>query len=432
MKNNRKLVYIIAGLLLLILGIWAARTYFGVGAATTSFRTVALERGEIIQTVTANGALSAVQTVDVGSEVSGKIVELYADYNSIVTNGQMLAKLDDSSYLRQQEQGEAEVESAKASLKLAEANFRRAKELLDLELISQSDFDQSEATLAQARATLRMREASLDKVMVDIEKTTIFSPMDGVVISRAVDVGQTVAASLNAPTLFTLAQDLRHMRIEAEISEADVGGVEEGQEVTFTVDAYPDRQFTGIVSQVRFEPVTVQNVVNYIAIVEVENADLKLRPGMTANASVVTAKRENALRLPNAVLRFRPPTDVTVEEDSAAARPERPSGPPPEGMGPPPGDGPGFPGDMPPRTAEAAPKSSSSARTVYVTGGKGALKKVRVQTGITDGSWTEVLGGLKPGDEVVSGIMTEQDHARSAAQGANNNNPFMPSGPPRR
>lgn len=184
--------------------------------------------GEIVQTVTANGALGAVQTVLVGSEVSGKIVELFADYNSAVTNGQVLAKLDASTYERQMEQSEAELESARASLKLAEANYRRAKELRELELVSQADYDQAEASLAQSRASLRMREASLNKVKVDLEKTTIFSPMDGVVISRAVDVGQTVAASLNAPTLFTLAQDLRQMRIEAQISEADVGAWRRG------------------------------------------------------------------------------------------------------------------------------------------------------------------------------------------------------------
>ncbi|NCC95121.1 MAG: efflux RND transporter periplasmic adaptor subunit, partial [Opitutae bacterium] len=308
-------------------------------AGAAGYQTQALERGEIVQTVTANGALGAVQTVMVGSEVSGKIMELFADYNSTVTNGQVLAKLDASTYERQLDQAQAELESATASLKLAEANFRRAKELRELELVSQADFDQAEASLAQARASLRMREASLSKVQVDLEKTTIFSPMDGVVISRAVDVGQTVAASLNAPTLFTLAQDLRQMRIEAQISEADVGGVAEGQRVTFTVDAFPALTFTGTVSQVRFEPVTVQNVVNYMAIVDVENPDLKLRPGMTANAAVETARREHVLRLPNAALRFRPPDGAAA---AAAEAPEPPRGPPDMADRPVPGEGPGL------------------------------------------------------------------------------------------
>ncbi|HPT17778.1 MAG TPA: efflux RND transporter periplasmic adaptor subunit, partial [Kiritimatiellia bacterium] len=312
-KKSKAWLYWIFTLAALGGGAWAwfhFRSANGNGTAT--FKTAALERGDVVQTVTANGALGAVQTVAVGSEVSGKIVALFADYNSTVTNGQVLAQLDASTYERQVEQSEAELASAQASLKLAEANFRRAEELKALALVSQADYDQSEAALAQARASLQVKEASLSKARVDLEKTTIYSPMDGVVISRAVDVGQTVAASLNAPTLFTLAQDLRAMRIEAQISEADVGGVAEGQTVTFAVDAYPTLTFTGQVNQVRYEPVTNQGVVNYVAIVDVDNADLKLRPGMTANASVVTAKRENVLRLPNAALRFRPPDGVAV------------------------------------------------------------------------------------------------------------------------
>ncbi|MDR0994074.1 MAG: efflux RND transporter periplasmic adaptor subunit [Verrucomicrobiota bacterium] len=400
MKKGHRFIVLALAIGLAIGGFWFWRNRAGALGGRTEYRTLPVDRGEIVQTVTANGALGAVRTVDVGSEVSGTIMELMADYNSIVTNGQVLAKLDDSTYQRQLQQGEAEVESARASLKLAQANFNRAQELLDLELLSQSDYDQAEASLAQAQATLRMREASLDKVRVDLEKTTIYSPMDGVVISRAVDVGQTVAASLNAPTLFLLAQDLRRMRIEAEISEADVGGVEEGQAVSFTVDAYADLTFTGVVSQVRFEPVTVQNVVNYIAIVDVQNADLKLRPGMTANASVVTARREKALRLSNSALRFRPPEGAIVAE------------PPPRG----------------PLGGETA-GPASGMRTVYVVEGPGLLRRVPIATGITDGSWTEVLGGLSEGDAVAVGILTAQD--RADAPSSSTPSPFMP-GPPRR
>jgi HlyD family secretion protein len=413
---------------------WWFRYGAGNGDGTTQYRTQALERGDIVQTVTANGALGAVQTVLVGSEVSGKIVELFADFNSAVTNGQVLAKLDASTYERQLEQAQAELESSTASLKLAEANFRRAKELRELDLVSQADYDQAEASRAQARASLRMREAALSKVQVDLEKTTIFSPMDGVVISRAVDVGQTVAASLNAPTLFTLAQDLRQMRIEAQISEADVGGVAEGQRVTFTVDAYPARTFTGTVSQVRFEPVTVQNVVNYIAIVDVENPDLKLRPGMTANAAVETARRENVLRLPNAALRFRPPDGAAVA--AAEETPETLRGPPDMADRPVPGEGPGLGlglglGLGAPLGASGRPSvpRGDALRTVYVRGEGGRLAAREVATGITDGSWTEVAGpGLQEGDRIVTGILSEPERRAPAA---GNSSPFMP-GPPRR
>jgi HlyD family secretion protein len=386
---------------------WLGR---GEEADARRYRTAAAERGEIVQTVTANGALRAVQTVAVGSEVSGKIVELFADYNSAVTNGQVLARLDASTYERQLEQARAELESARASLKLAEANFRRSKELRELALVSQADFDQAEAGLAQARASLRMREASLSKVEVDLEKTTILSPMDGVVISRAVDVGQTVAASLNAPTLFTLAQDLRRMRIEAQISEADVGGVAEGQEVEFTVDAYPLRTFAGVVSQVRYEPVVVQNVVNYVAIVDVENGDLALRPGMTANAAVTTARREDALRLSNAALRFRPPEGAVVAEAAGAGD---------ENAG-------GRRG----RDGRKGREEGGTMRTVYVVDGDGRLAERSVATGITDGRWTELLGGgVAEGEWLATGIATADDGA--AAGRDNGRSPFMPSMPRR-
>ena len=411
-------------------GAWAWFHFRGAnGNGTAQYKTVALERGDIVQTVTANGELGAVQTVTVGSEVSGKIVELLADYNSAVTNGQVLARLDASTYERQLEQAQAELESAKASLKLAEANFKRAQELLDLNLLSQADYDQAEATLAQARASLQVREASLSKVEVDLEKTTIFSPMDGVVISRAVDVGQTVAASLNAPTLFTIAQDLRQMRIEAQISEADVGGVAEGQAVNFTVDAYPARMFTGLVSQVRFEPVTNQGVVNYVAIVDVDNGDLKLRPGMTANASVVTAKRENALRLPNAALRFRPPEGVAVTEPEKPERPVgaegRPAGEPREHSGS--WQRSEGHGDWQGREhREGTGQSAATRKNVYVLDEKGGLRAQPVELGITDGTWSEVASPtLKEGDLIVTGTQTATSGKETASK-SGSSSPFMP------
>ena len=415
-------------------GAWAwfhFRSADGAGAAT--FKTMALERGDLVQTVTANGALGAVQTVTVGSEVSGKIVALFADYNSPVTNGQALAQLDASTYERQVEQAEAELASAQASLKLAEANFRRAEELKALELVSQADYDQSEATLAQARASLQVKEASLSKARVDLEKTTIYSPMDGVVISRAVDVGQTVAASLNAPTLFTLAQDLRAMRIEAQISEADVGGVAEGQAVTFAVDAYPTLTFTGQVDQVRFEPVTNQGVVNYVAIVDVDNGDLKLRPGMTANASVITAQRENVVRLPNAALRFRPPEGAAVappehgEQAAAGAEADRADGRAGRSRN---GEwrrdhGGGEGGGHARQNGDGG--GDANRKTVYLLDGKGGLRMQPVDLGISDGTWTEITSpDPKEGERVVIGI---QSASEKETVKAGSGSPFMPRPP---
>ncbi len=420
----------------------AAWLHFRTAAAsgTAQFATAAVDRGDILQTVTANGSLEAVQTVDVGSEVSGKIVELFADYNSAVTNGQLLARIDDSSYLRSREQCQAELDAAEASLKLAEANFRRAEELHASSLLSRADYDDAEAALSQARASLRMRKAALDKVLVDISKTLIYSPMDGMVLSRAVDVGQTVAASMTTPVLFTLARDLRQMRIEAEVSEADVGGVAEGQEVSFSVDAFPERTFSGTVSQVRYEPVTSQNVVNYIAIVDVLNEDLKLRPGMTANATITTEKRANVLRIPSAALRFRLKDGETAAPPSLPAPPANASGErpafPPDGAFPAPPTGSGSATANAPAAFPAPPTGPNgerpALRSVFVQDpDSGAVREVPVPLGISDGSYTEVLAGLSEGDLVVTGRRSA-DSGKSAAPAANrSSSPFMP-GPPRR
>jgi HlyD family secretion protein len=330
--------------------------------------------------------------------------------------------------------------------------------------------------LHQAQAGVRTRTAAMKKAQVDLERTTIYSPIDGVVISRAVDVGQTVAASFNTPTLFSIANDLRNMRIEAAVSEADVGGVQEGQDVTFTVDAYPGRQFQGKVTQVRFAPVTNQNVVNYTTIVTVNNDDLKLRPGMTANASIITAERQNALRVPNAALRFRPPESAQIQGASnaapkdatnrvmaqaslsGAAQAESASGGGGdasreerrrrfEGMTPEQraamrarvGEGGGSPGMGGGGAGRRATVADSSTRTVYLVEkgttaqAKVALKPVTVKLGITDGSFTEVLEGLKDGDVVATGLNITGPAATAVRPGGSSpfGGPFGGMRPPR-
>jgi HlyD family secretion protein len=415
-------------------------------------KTAPVTRGDITQTVTANGQLSAVKNVTVGSQVSGIITDIRVDFNSRVTNGQVIAQIDPSTYQQTITQSEAELANAQAALELTELNMRRAKELRASELISMSEYDRTLVELHQAQAVVRMRQASLKKATVDLERTTIYAPIDGIVISRAVDVGQTVAASFNAPTLFNIVNDLRNMRIEAMVSEADVGGVLEGQRVSFTVDAFPGRQFNGEVTQVRFAPVTNQNVVNYTTVVEVNNADLKLRPGMTANASIVTAERRDVLKIPNAALRFRPPENTIVKGATNAptgARREsrgtgtnrmemagdRGSG----GGGSGSGEGGGRPNreemrrrfeSMTPEQREemrarrsrdgsgggsrgggGPPADGPVSRTVYLmekdsSSGdeKPVLKPVTVKTGTADATHTEILEGLSEGDVVVVGL----------------------------
>lgn len=280
--------------------------------APADFKTATVGRGDILQSVTANGQISPVKSVTVGSQISGQILDIKVDFNSRVKENDVLAQIDPSTYQRSVAQAEAQVLSAKASRELTEVNYRRATKLFQNNLIPAADADKAVADLHQAEASVKMDEANLESRKVDLERTTIRAPIDGVIISRNVDVGQTVAASFNTPTLFLIANDLKQMQIEAAVSEADVGGILEGQPVTFLVDAYPTRQFEGRVNQVRFAPITNQNVVTYTTVIGVKNDDLKLRPGMTANVSIVTSQRTNVIRIPNAALRVRPPDSAIL------------------------------------------------------------------------------------------------------------------------
>ena len=275
------------------------------------YRTSAVVRGDIVQAATATGTLNPVVNIQVGSQVSGIIQKLYVDFNSKVTNGQLIAQLDPATYKANLAQSEGDLANAKANQTLAAVNAKRAKELFAAKLISESEHDKAQADLEQAAAQVKIREASIQKARVDLERCTIFSPIDGIVIDRKVDNGQTVAASMNAPILFLIANDLARMQIDANVSEADVGGIEEGQDVTFTVDAFPGRQFAGKVIQVRNAAVTVQNVVTYDTVIEVANPDLKLKPGMTANVSIITAQKKDVMKIPNSALRFKPPDPST-------------------------------------------------------------------------------------------------------------------------
>lgn len=285
-----------------------------------AFAYATVSRGDVIEEVEATGTLEAVNTVQVGTQVSGAIKTLHADFNARVRKGDVIARLEPSLFLTQVEQAqasvarvEAEADRARVTLDDATVKLRRARELWEAQLIARTDLEAAEAaarladaSLKSAQAQVTQARASLSQAQVNLGHTIIEAPIDGVVISRAVDVGQTVAASMSTPTLFVIANDLSQMRVNARIDEADVGRVAAGQRVRFTVDAYPGRTFTGTVSQVRLEPVTEQNVVSYVTIIDVPNTDLQLKPGMTATVTVEIARAENVLRVPNAALRFRP------------------------------------------------------------------------------------------------------------------------------
>ena len=396
-KRSWKRAVIIASVIVLAgLGVW----YFKFrGDSAPQFQTILVTRGDLTQFVTATGQLNPVTNVQVGCQISGTIDKLYADYNTPVTNGQLVARLDPATYLAIFHQAEGDQANAEAALELALVNARRSKELFDAKLIPQSDYDQAVATLHQAEAIVKVKKAATEKAAVDLQRCTIYSPVNGIIISRSVDVGQTVAASLNAPTLFVIANDLTKMQIDANVAEADVGGVEEDQNVDFTVDAFPNRTFHGQVVQVRNSPLTVQNVVTYDTVIGVNNADLKLKPGMTANVSIIIAERSNVFRVPNAALRFRPPEAATNAAPRAAS-----------GGG---GGGAGA-GLRPAGSGGGRPKGERRpARTIYVLK-DGKLQPVQVKTGITDGIYTEVTDGLSENDKVVTSATYKQGGGASA------------------
>lgn len=369
------------------------------------YQTEPVSVGDLKQTVTATGQLNPVINVQVGSQISGNIQKLFADFNSPVKAGQVVAQLDPSISQAMMHQAEGDLKSAKASLELASLTAERKKKLVEQKTAPQADLDSALAALHQAEASVQIKEAYLEKTKADLDHCTIYSPIDGIVISRSVDVGQTVAASMNAPVLFTIANDLHNMQIDAAVAEGDVGTVEVGQNVDFSVDAYPYRVFHGKVTQVRNAPTTVQNVVTYDAVIAVNNSDLKLKPGMTANISINIAQREGVLKIPNAALRFRLPEDRNKSQRSS--KPPVPGG-----------------GDSGTAAAGAAPRQiqrggGRPTRTVYVLEGESQKPvSVQIKVGIGDGISTEVVEGLKEGQNVVTGSLIPTNSAPAGA------NPF--------
>jgi HlyD family secretion protein len=333
--------------------------------------------------------------VQVGSQVSGNISKLFVDFNSQVKAGQVVAQIDPSLFQAAVTQAEGDLASAQAALYLARVNATRTQELFAKKNSSQQDVDQAMATLHQAEANVKIKQGALDKTKADLDHCTITSPIDGVVISRSVDVGQTVAASLQAPVIFQIANDLTKMQIDSNVAEADVGVVEVEQAVDFTVDAFPTRTFHGKVVQVRNAPITVQNVVTYDTVIGVSNPDLKLKPGMTANVSIIIAQKDNVLQLKNAALRYRPPDAAAASgpraasTTTAAGSKSSPSGQRPTGA-----------------------RERRTERTVYVLS-FGRPKAVQIKTGISDGIVTEVTDGLKEGDQVVTAELSAPSAAAS-------------------
>jgi HlyD family secretion protein len=364
-------------------------------SGSENYQIATVTRGPITQAVTATGTLNPVVNVQVGSQVSGNISKLFADFNSQVKAGQVVAQIDPALFQATVTQAEGDLANAQAALELAKVNATRTQELFARKTSSQADLDQAMANLHQAEANVKIKQGALDKTRADLDHCTITSPIDGIVISRNVDVGQTVAASLQAPIIFQIANDLTKMQIDANVAEADVGVLEVGQDVDFTVDAFPMRTFHGKVVQVRNAPITVQNVVTYDTVIGVSNADLKLKPGMTANVSIIVAQKDSVLQIKNAALRYRPAEAAPAEMNSLKAASGGPTS--------------RTPGDA---QRGAGRERRPSERTVYVLSG-GRPRPVQIKTGISDGVVTEVIEGLKEADRVVTAELASKSPAAS-------------------
>jgi HlyD family secretion protein len=402
------------------------------------FETAAVDRGRIVSRVTATGTLSALVTVQVGTQVSGTVQKLFVDFNSPVKKGQLIAKIDPRLFEAALEQAKANHEAAAGNLAKAEAQerdagrqFERQKNLLDRKLIAQADYDTAQANLevargqtAAARGALAQAKASLVQAQVNLNMTAILSPTDGTVISRSVDVGQTVAASLSAPTLFVIAKDLREMQVDTSVAESDVGKLAAGMPATFSVDAFPGEKFRGKVRQIRNSPQTVQNVVTYDAVIDVENPELKLRPGMTANVTFVSAEKDDVLRVPNAAMRFKPAPEIFAALGMPVPAAPEHRGRGPAGPGGPtfatthgaagPGAGAGAGAGWRGRAGGGRGDALNDKRTVWVLRG-GRPEMVSIRVGLSDGSTTEVVeGDLHDGDALIVDASTSEAGAAAA------------------
>lgn len=477
-------------LVLLVAGGAAGSWYYfnGKSEKQPEFQSVKIARGDITQSVTATGDLQPVVTVDIGAQVSGQIKEVLVDFNSRVKAGDVLARIDEANAVQKVRQAEADLESAKANNQLIKINADRTKDLFAKSLVSQSELDSINAQLAQSNATLLTRTAAVENAKLDLEHCTITAPIDGIVLDRKTDKGRTVNASMNAPTLFTLVNDLSKMQINAAVAEADVGLITEKQEVKFTVDAFPNRSFTGTVRQVRNAATVNQSVVSYATIIDVLNNDLKLKPGMTANVSIIVSQRLNVLRVANSALRVRIPqellprapatekagpkaeapvaatmtddervratmaimseigfqrgTPATPEQIEKAKQLAKDKGLDPDliaarlampggrrgGQGGGGGGGGGGRGGA----GNSGFNNTVVTRTLYKLVDPAAKEKkiepVSVRLGVSDGFTTEVLNGLGDGDNVVTGVIMPGATPVLAAPGGGAQNPFQQQG----
>jgi len=415
----------------LLTGTVALTVFYARGrAAEPELTTAAVARGDVVQSVKATGTLEAVTTVQVGSQVSGTIASLEADFNSQVKKGQVVARLEPSLLQAQVDQARAnlvklqsDAERARVALEDAKVQQRRAETLSTQQLLPMSELEsarvataQADAAFKSAQAQISQSRAALGQAEVNLSHTTITAPIDGIVISRSVDIGQTVAASMQAPVLFTIAQDLRHMQVNASVDEADIGKIAPTQLVSFQVDAYPGKTFAGSVRQVRLAPVIDQNVVSYVTVIDVPNPELQLKPGMTANVAITIARADDVLKVPNAALRYRPDAATLAAHGVAVTQTQAQAGAASRA---------GRATDARPQGDRTATDRTQTLRRVWVLNGE-TLTSVRVETGVDDGTTTAIVGGeLAEGARVVTGAA----QATAATAQPSSASPLMPQRP---
>ncbi|MCP9446276.1 MAG: efflux RND transporter periplasmic adaptor subunit [Nitrospira sp.] len=383
--------------------------FSGDGKEPVRYRTAKIERGAVVSVVSATGTINPVVSVQVGTQVSGMIKSLHADFNTRVKAGQTVAVIDSEPFKARREQAASNLEMARAALAKARTDLaqrkrelERLKPLMAEQFVSQNDVDlamtnyeSAEAQVRVAEAQVRQAEAALNAADLDLKYTIIRSPVDGIVVARNVEVGQTVAASFSTPNLFLIALDLTQMQVDTNVSESDIGGIVEGMEAMFTVDAYPGVQFHGVIRQVRLAPINVQNVVTYNVVVGVDNRDLRLKPGMTANVSIVVAKKNDVLKVPNAALRFSPPQKDRPErrgkDEQRVKAGERGNG------------------------EVLISEQGGPAKRIWRLAIDDEPELLLIRTGISDGAWTEVLDGdVKEGDSVIVGLESSRSERRSS------------------
>lgn len=417
---NIKIIVIIVAVV--VLGTAGYLLFWNGNGNSIVYQTEKVSRGDISIQVRATGTINPLRTVRVGSQVSGTIAKLFADFNTVVRQGEIIALIDSTFLSASVKEAEANRERNAAQMNEAKRSLDRMRELFSKALVAQAEMDAAQTAFEAAQAGLKQSEAALDRARVNLRYSVIRAPIDGVVISRDVDVGQTVAASLQAPQLFSIANDLSRMQVEASVDEADIGQIMQGQEVAFTVDAYPELQFAGTVTQVRLAPINVQNVITYTVVIDVPNPDLRLRPGMTATVSILIERHENALRISTLAIRFQPPASIvekyearreekagslTKSTSSDTTRGERRRGMMREGGR---------------KRSEGTSQRSSRPTRIWVMGDGNTIAPVMVRLGLNDTRYMEVLGDeMKEGDEVVIG-MTGPERTSATQQ----TNPFAP------